>query len=138
VCFFSSRRRHTSFSRDWSSDVCSSDLGYMPLKEKIKVQMIWNIVFPPLVAITGYLPWSKFNMGADLPRDVYRQWRKWCKYPTYFFADPDLKDLHTRYAAVSTPIYAVAALDDAWALPNSRHAFMQYYCQANVHYIDLK
>src|SRR5690606_39533231 len=25
--FFSSRRRHTSFSRDWSSDVCSSDLS---------------------------------------------------------------------------------------------------------------
>src|SRR5436309_7758879 len=25
--FFSSRRRHTSFSRDWSSDVCSSDLN---------------------------------------------------------------------------------------------------------------
>src|SRR5690606_32420815 len=24
--FFASRRRHTSFSRDWSSDVCSSDL----------------------------------------------------------------------------------------------------------------
>src|SRR5690606_40103720 len=26
--FFSSRRRHTRFSRDWSSDVCSSDLYY--------------------------------------------------------------------------------------------------------------
>src|SRR5690606_39818659 len=25
---FSSRRRHTGFSRDWSSDVCSSDLGH--------------------------------------------------------------------------------------------------------------
>src|SRR5690606_40831691 len=24
---FSSRRRHTRFSRDWSSDVCSSDLA---------------------------------------------------------------------------------------------------------------
>src|SRR5690606_40476037 len=24
--FFSSRRQHTRFSRDWSSDVCSSDL----------------------------------------------------------------------------------------------------------------
>src|SRR5947209_12530774 len=24
--FFSSRRRHTSYCRDWSSDVCSSDL----------------------------------------------------------------------------------------------------------------
>src|SRR5256886_11253960 len=25
-CFFSSRRRHTRFDCDWSSDVCSSDL----------------------------------------------------------------------------------------------------------------
>src|SRR5690606_40198937 len=27
IFFFSSRRRHTRFSRDWSSDVCSSDLA---------------------------------------------------------------------------------------------------------------
>src|SRR6266513_5110400 len=26
-CFFSSRRRHTRSKRDWSSDVCSSDLA---------------------------------------------------------------------------------------------------------------
>jgi len=26
--FFSSRRRHTIYWRDWSSDVCSSDLQY--------------------------------------------------------------------------------------------------------------
>src|SRR5690606_40611119 len=30
VFFFSSRRRHTRFSRDWSSDVCSSDLYMVP------------------------------------------------------------------------------------------------------------
>src|SRR5207302_2219370 len=31
ICFFfSSRRRHTRFSRDWSSDVCSSDLVSTP------------------------------------------------------------------------------------------------------------
>src|SRR3712207_8998306 len=28
--FFSSRRRHTRYWRDWSSDVCSSDLGGRP------------------------------------------------------------------------------------------------------------
>src|SRR5258707_14238476 len=27
VVFFSSRRRHTRYWRDWSSDVCSSDLS---------------------------------------------------------------------------------------------------------------
>src|SRR5204863_5196019 len=30
VFFFSSRRRHTRSLRDWSSDVCSSDLGGIP------------------------------------------------------------------------------------------------------------
>src|SRR5215208_8426205 len=29
--FFSSRRRHTRWPRDWSSDVCSSDLDRRPL-----------------------------------------------------------------------------------------------------------
>src|SRR5206468_10132152 len=29
--FFSSRRRHTRSDRDWSSDVCSSDLSYVLL-----------------------------------------------------------------------------------------------------------
>src|SRR5256885_11088739 len=28
--FFSSRRRHTRLQGDWSSDVCSSDLQFMP------------------------------------------------------------------------------------------------------------
>src|SRR5690606_39969932 len=35
--FFSSRRRHTRFSRDWSSDVCSSDLIVEAKPKKTKV-----------------------------------------------------------------------------------------------------
>src|SRR5437868_15514380 len=31
--FFSSRRRHTRSKRDWSSDVCSSDLGLLEGRE---------------------------------------------------------------------------------------------------------
>lgn len=111
--------------------------GYMPIKEKFKVQIIWNIVFPPMVAVTGYLPWSKLKMGADLPIDVYKQWRKWCKNPTYFFADPEQAALIEQYAQIKTPIYAVSALDDDWALPNSRYAFMQHYQQAPMHYINI-
>src|SRR5439155_10556966 len=34
--FFSSRRRHTRWPRDWSSDVCSSDLG-VPLTMNFQV-----------------------------------------------------------------------------------------------------
>src|SRR5260370_22852836 len=34
--FFSSRRRHTRFKCDWSSDVCSSDLSHMEVVDKKK------------------------------------------------------------------------------------------------------
>src|SRR5690606_8878095 len=39
--FFSSRRLHTSFSRDWSSDVCSSDLAMQLLATGVP---IWQVV----------------------------------------------------------------------------------------------
>src|SRR5947209_17920051 len=36
--FFSSRRRHTRYWRDWSSDVCSSDLGHFnrPVRQRLQ------------------------------------------------------------------------------------------------------
>src|SRR5690606_40958720 len=37
--FFSSRRRHTRFSRDWSSDVCSSDLSIDMVLDKLERQI---------------------------------------------------------------------------------------------------
>src|SRR5204863_1028075 len=33
VFFFSSRRRHTRSLRDWSSDVCSSDLAWVAVEQ---------------------------------------------------------------------------------------------------------
>src|SRR2546422_4669278 len=37
IFFFSSRRRHTRCSRDWSSDVCSSDLNVGPKNAQIPI-----------------------------------------------------------------------------------------------------
>src|SRR5690349_23825275 len=39
VFFFSSRRRHTRSLRDWSSDVCSSDLFVKSLKPPLKLSL---------------------------------------------------------------------------------------------------
>src|SRR5207253_6913796 len=43
--FFSSRRRHTRWPRDWSSDVCSSDLYHTPLVHPQLTQVVgdWNM-----------------------------------------------------------------------------------------------
>src|SRR5690606_41024865 len=40
--FFSSRRRHTRFSRDWSSDVCSSDLASRTARSPIAWTCTWK------------------------------------------------------------------------------------------------
>src|SRR2546429_708176 len=37
--FFSSRRRHTRCSRDWSSDVCSSDLRQVPIMIQMRTML---------------------------------------------------------------------------------------------------
>src|SRR5690606_39702633 len=50
----SSRRRHTRFSRDWSSDVCSSDLTVDPAARTLRQQamrMLWDILHERPVVI---------------------------------------------------------------------------------------
>src|SRR2546427_7394328 len=50
--FFSSRRRHTRFDCDWSSDVCSSDLASSPWPQAI----IWFEVHT--------VSWSPFHAAS--------------------------------------------------------------------------
>src|SRR5688572_32300876 len=45
--FFSSRRRHTRFDCDWSSDVCSSDLGPMVLPEPLAIPVTSRVALGP-------------------------------------------------------------------------------------------
>src|SRR2546422_6380418 len=42
--FFSSRRRHTRCSRDWSSDVCSSDLVGAPALAKVTPKRLTDTI----------------------------------------------------------------------------------------------
>src|SRR2546422_10910891 len=42
--FFSSRRRHTRCSRDWSSDVCSSDLAKRMIEHKRDVVILLDSI----------------------------------------------------------------------------------------------
>src|SRR5690606_40796464 len=72
--FFSSRRRHTRFSRDWSSDVCSSDLSVtdhiFPLRK------IWRGLYIPLPILGSVYPLLRstvFRTAEDLKHPCYRE-----------------------------------------------------------------
>src|SRR5207253_5978825 len=54
VFFFSSRRRHTRWPRDWSSDVCSSDLRAM---ETFASQRAWNDPDVYWISLVSLVDW---------------------------------------------------------------------------------
>src|SRR2546430_17709624 len=68
--FFSSRRRHTIFDCDWSSDVCSSDLAFDNHHDLVKSAAV------DAVAITVKVPYH-FELAADAltaGKAVYCEW----------------------------------------------------------------
>src|SRR3712207_8651364 len=68
--FFSSRRRHTRYWRDWSSDVCSSDLGSSWYAD----EPYFSVGVPNDRQYMGLHPWVSSNVLAwTAPADgVYR------------------------------------------------------------------
>src|SRR5438105_10476448 len=54
IVFFSSRRRHTRSTRDWSSDVCSSDLEHV---EKVVPDDFLDVLRPFDAILLGALGW---------------------------------------------------------------------------------
>src|SRR5258707_11656339 len=82
--FFSSRRRHTRYWRDWSSDVCSSDLH----RELYRIFSVGDVVVVelalqgthkgPLPTPMGILPPTDKRMDAPCC-DVFQIGRASCR-----------------------------------------------------------
>ena len=129
---------HSRLTGAWVCAAGAGWAGWMTPAERLRVFALWNVVLPPLVAWSGYLPWSRLGMGEDLPLGVYRQWRRWCRFRNYFLDDPEVPELKVACARVQTPILAHTALDDAWAPPPSRDAFLlNAYPHASIERVDL-
>lgn len=112
--------------------------GWMPFLEQVKVQIMWHFLGPILVRLKGYMGWSILGMGEDLPYGVYRDWKRWCSFPNYFFDDPKMSHVADIFARCKCDIVALNAIDDKWAQPQSRDAFFKGYTNANVIKKDLK
>src|SRR5690606_39583514 len=60
--FFPSRSRHTRFSRDWSSDVCSSDLELHIVEHVLMMGgaiLMWWPIYPPVKELASLNPPAK-------------------------------------------------------------------------------
>src|SRR5437764_7819733 len=72
VFFFSSRRRHTRYIGDWSSDVCSSDLTRNPGEHQSTIMSARSVVILAVLgtALPGPTPIHAQQTPAANPLDV--------------------------------------------------------------------
>src|SRR5690606_41095253 len=74
VFFFSSRRRHTRFSRDWSSDVCSSDLSLYEFTEDYLMVSLVFLTLSYVYTVGGHVRVTLFE--KRIPARVNVIWRR--------------------------------------------------------------
>src|SRR5438876_6234505 len=77
--FFSSRRRHTRWTGDWSSDVCSSDLPDLEQRWAVDVLDLKPDVLSVLVGVNDF--WHKLTHGytGTVERSEERRVGKECR-----------------------------------------------------------
>src|SRR5690554_6967366 len=64
--FFSSRRRHTRCGRDWSSDVCSSDLSFLYL-------LTQSLEFAAIKLFLFFHKFSTYTFGVESVTSSFTQ-----------------------------------------------------------------
>jgi predicted alpha/beta hydrolase len=128
---------HAQVRRFYGFGVGAGWSGYMPKWERLRVEFLWHVLSPALNAAFGFSPWKLLRMGENLPLDLFYQWRRWCGFPHYYFDDPTMQSELGTYAQVKTPLAFVNALDDTWASPRSRDAFVAGYLNAPIERIAI-
>src|SRR5436189_5999727 len=77
-CFFSSRRRHTRYSGDWSSDVCSSDLTRPSSTARISSRIAMIAIREEIRAVEEGRVSREDNVLKRAPRSEERRVGKEC------------------------------------------------------------
>ena len=106
----------------------SAQSGYWGIQggeQKWLVGLHMYLTFPLLTAIFGYMPWSVFGAGEDLPKGVAHEWARWCRNPGYVLGDETMP-LH-RYESFRAPVLAYSIDDDKWGTPRAVDAMMTAY-----------
>jgi len=75
-------------------------------------RLFWFGHAPLITRAFGYLPGKLIGFGADLPPQVYWQWRKWCTTPHSYLADVGRTIPTPDWGRSGAPVTMIALSDD--------------------------
>lgn len=92
--------------------------------------------FPLVTRLTGYGAASWIRLGEDLPREVARDWARWCRNPHYFryelVEDPLLPGGRYAFGQITCPMETLYFSDDYIATPQTVQEMMAYFTAADI------
>ncbi len=91
--------------------------------------MFWYGLGPLATKLLGHLPGKSMGLGADLPAQVYWQWRRWCTSKSFYEADSALPP-HT--APYTGPLKIIAMEDDVMMPPKAVWKLERFYPAAQT------
>jgi predicted alpha/beta hydrolase len=112
----------------------SSQSGYWGLHPGVEKYRVWffaHVGFWLLSSLYGYLPWSRFVKGEDLPKQAALEWARWSRSPDYLCGDRTLES-RRNFPRFTAPILAYSFSDDIWGSKRSVDAMMSYYTGASL------
>ena len=81
--------------------------------ERYKLWVYWKVLFPILIKTFGYLPSKKISGMENLPKNVAKQWIKWCLSPEYLFDHIAEEDLF--FKNIKVPLVSFSIENDQFA-----------------------
>ena len=111
----------------------STSSGYwrnMPLKNRLKTLLFFEIIRPISHALFGYTALKKLGLMEDLPKNITNKWRDWCNVPDYFFNEKYRKEALSEayFEKMGFPIKVIYPIDDYIATDENVNLFWK-----NVH-----
>jgi predicted alpha/beta hydrolase len=90
-----------------------------PWRYQWKARVFWSPPVRSLARIAGYLPGALVGLGADLPRGVYEDWRRWCTTRGWHLSDVGRTLPLPDPARVTARLRMIAVADDDLVPPDA-------------------
>jgi predicted alpha/beta hydrolase len=77
---------------------------------RLAAPLLWKVIAPVAIAVTGYFPGKRLRLLGDLPANVMRQWARWCMHPDYLLGE--LPEMREEFSKVDLPMVSLSFTDD--------------------------
>src|SRR3712207_1283910 len=132
IVFFSSRRRHTRYWRDWSSDVCSSDLDVMIPDDHYSIPVEVKSPTEEEMLSVKAIRQAVENKVLLLARKPYKTTFEVSSFACGFKLPNDRSDVYKLIEEIYKTYGISVAIVDMASLINGA-----FYCAQNTKYYDI-